>query len=65
VNGRPVPIYRGEMAYKAILLDPGPNIVHFRFRSPALSIVPALVAGDAALWLFLVCWMIMRGVLQS
>jgi hypothetical protein len=65
VNGRRAAVYRGELAYKAVLLDPGANSVHFRFRSPAVSTLPALVAGDAALWLFLVCWMIMRGVLQS
>ena len=65
VNGRRVPVYQGEMAYKAVPLSPGDNVVQFRFHTPFFSILSACVAADAALWLCMICWMIMRGNLES
>jgi hypothetical protein len=65
VNGRNVPVYQAEMAYKAVRLDPGDNVVHFRFRLPMFSILSACVAADSVLWLCLAGWMIMRSALQS
>lgn len=57
VNGRPVPIERAFLAYKAIPLDPAGNDVEFRFYSPwrvrslhALGLLSALVLGLTVWW---------------
>ena len=60
VNGRRVPVYRAEMAYKAVPLDPGENVVRFRFGSPLFSALSAFVSADAGFWLCATAWMILR-----
>ncbi len=55
VNGKPQDIFRGNIAYKAIRLKPGHNIVDFRFKSTAISLFNRLVGINALLW---VCYII-------
>jgi hypothetical protein len=57
VNGRPAPIYRANMAYKAVPLEKGQNIVEFRFGSSAIDTLAKLIALNSAVWLGLVVWM--------
>ena len=57
VNGRPVPIYRANMAYKAVPLEKGQNIVELRFGSSAIDTLAKLIALNSAGWLGLVVWM--------
>ncbi len=64
VNGRPVPVYRANMAYKAVPLEPGENLVEFRFGSRLFSVLAALAALNAAVWLGAVAWMI-RNLLRA
>lgn len=37
VNGKPAPVRRANLAYKAVRLEPGANRVEFSFRLPALD----------------------------
>jgi hypothetical protein len=57
VNGRPAPIYRANMAYKAVPLEKGQNIVELRFGSSAIDTLAKLIALNSAVWLGLVVWM--------
>jgi hypothetical protein len=54
VNGRPVPVYRAAMAYKAVPLEPGENVVHFEFGSGRFSTLTLIFALNSACWLVLV-----------
>jgi hypothetical protein len=38
LNARPVPVERAFLAYKAVKLTRGPNVVEFRFRDPLRSL---------------------------
>jgi hypothetical protein len=58
VNGRPAPVYRASMAYKAVALDGGPNTVHFEFGSPLFAVLSMVVSANSAFWLCAVGWMI-------
>ena len=64
VNGRAVPILRGQLAYKAVPLEPGENIVRFHFDLPLFSVLTAVVAATAAGWLALVAWL-MLGIVRT
>jgi hypothetical protein len=64
VNGRPVSVHRANVAYKAVPIEPGENVVHFHFGSDLLSALAALGAINAALWLIGVSAMMAR-VLRS
>ena len=64
VNGTPVPVYRANVAYKAVQIEPGENAVHFRFNSRFLSVLTAVGAANAGLWLIAVGAM-MVGLLRN
>jgi hypothetical protein len=51
VNGRSVPVYRANMAYKAIPIEPGDNLIEFQFGSRLFSALSWLVTLNAAFWL--------------
>jgi len=54
VNGRPAPVLRANLAYKAVQLTEGRNIVEFRFRSPLRtlsSLVLAVLSFLGIVWL--------------
>jgi hypothetical protein len=58
VNGRPVPVYRANMAYKAVPIDAGENVIQFQFGSRLLSWLSGMLALNAAFWLATIAWMI-------
>ncbi len=60
INGQPVPVYQADLAYKAVRLAPGTNIVHFHFGSRIVSMLWAIVSLNAALWLGAVVTMMWR-----
>jgi hypothetical protein len=64
VNGLPAPVYRANVAYKAVRIQPGENTVHFRFTSVFLAALAALDAVNAGLWLIAAGAMTI-GVLKS
>jgi hypothetical protein len=51
VNGKRVPVYRANMAYKAIPIEGGDNVIEFRFGSRLFSVLAALASLNAAAWL--------------
>ena len=51
VNGKPVPVYRANMAYKAIPIEPGENLIELRFGSPLFALLIAIVSANAMFWL--------------
>ena len=51
VNGKRVPVYRANMAYKAIPIEGGENLIEFRFGSRRFSALSALASLNAAGWL--------------
>ncbi len=60
VNGKAVPVERAQIAYKAVALEEGENVVEFRFRAPVRAICFAANAIHAAFWILLVLGMIVK-----
>jgi len=38
VNGKNTPVFKANLAYKAVKIEPGPNKVHFYFKSRLMSV---------------------------
>ena len=57
VNGKPVPVYRADLAYKAVPLAAGENVVLLRFGSTTFSWCAMLLAMNALAWLGGLSWM--------
>jgi hypothetical protein len=57
VNGRQVPVYRADLAYKAVPLDVGENVVHLQFGSSVFSWCSTLLSMNALGWLGGLTWM--------
>ncbi len=51
VNGKAKPVFRANLAYKAVELEPGENRVHFYFHSPLISFAHYFFAINSLLWL--------------
>lgn len=60
VNGLPVPIYRANLGYQAISLDPGLNKIVFKFGSPIISYLQYLVSLWSMIWLISILLMVVR-----
>ena len=60
VNGRPVPVRRGNLAYKAVPLEAGENLVEFRFRDPVRTIALRALHWNQILWLAALAWLAWR-----
>jgi hypothetical protein len=60
VNGRDTPVYAGNLAYKAIPIQGGKNLIEFRFGSRWFSALSAVAALNAALWLAAVAVLMWR-----
>jgi len=58
INGSPAPVYRANVAYKAVRIEPGENVVHFRFHSAFLAALMTLGAVNAGFWLIAVSAML-------
>ncbi len=54
VNGKEVPVYKANLAYKAVRLEKGENRVHFYFKSNLMSFIYFLFSLNAFLWLLLI-----------
>lgn len=51
VNERPVPVERAFLAYKAVKLEPGANVVRFRFRDPVRAACYRLIGAASVFFL--------------
>jgi hypothetical protein len=56
VNGAAAPVYAANLAYKAVELKPGKNLVRFYFDAPALMFFHWLFAIFALVLLFITGW---------
>ena len=54
VNGKEVPVTKANLAYKAVQLAAGENIVHFRFRSEPFRMSTTFLNWNALIWVLLV-----------
>ncbi|MEW6076915.1 MAG: hypothetical protein AB1724_03800 [Thermodesulfobacteriota bacterium] len=57
VNGKPVPVYRANLAYKAVRLEKGENTVHFYFKSEWLALLYKIFGLNSLFWLFAVVYL--------
>lgn len=63
VNGREQPIYSANLAYKAIRLLPGQNLVQFRCHAPLLAACHAVLGLFAMLWLGMLGFLTLQCIL--
>ncbi len=57
LNGKPTTVFKADLAYKAVRLNPGPNKVHFYFKSKLLTFLQYLVGLNSAFWLGMILWL--------
>jgi len=62
VNGSPVPVLKANVAYKAIPLQAGFNIVQFSFFSPLIAFIQSLVGLLALGWIGFGLYYLLRKV---
>ncbi len=67
VNGEEVEVRRANMAYKAVPIGPGKNIVQFTFGSPLASAIFIFLALNSLLWIAFVLFLLLRcgGIIRS
>ena len=58
VNDNAVVVSKAHLAYKAVPLQPGENLVKFRFSSPSKKAFFGLVILNSLLWIGVVVWFI-------
>lgn len=54
VNGKPATVYKANLAYKAVALTAGDNLVQFRFHSTKTAFVIDALNWNGAIWFVLV-----------
>ncbi|MDI6743302.1 MAG: hypothetical protein QMD11_11270, partial [Smithella sp.] len=54
VNGKQTSVYKANLAYKAVKLEPGSNNVHFYFKSKLMSVLYLVFGLNALLWLMII-----------
>jgi hypothetical protein len=57
VNGKETPVYKANLAYKAIKLEKGFNAVHFYFKSGLISAFHLIFSLNALLWLVIIIYL--------
>lgn len=57
VNGKATPVYKANLAYKAIKLEHGLNKVHFYFNSKMMSVFHFVFGLNALIWLGIIIWL--------
>ncbi len=51
VNGINVPVYRANLAFKAISLQPGNNKIHFRFENKLMTVLLKILGVNSLFWI--------------
>ncbi|MCX5848573.1 MAG: hypothetical protein NTW65_03900, partial [Deltaproteobacteria bacterium] len=54
VNGKETPVYKANLAYKAVKLEKGFNKVHFYFKSKLLSALYLIFGLNALCWFVII-----------
>ena len=57
VNGKEIPVYKANLAYKAVKLDRGFNKVHFYFKSQLMSVLYFIFGLNALCWLVIIFYL--------
>ncbi len=57
VNGKEIPVYKANLAYKAIQLENGQNRVHFFFKSRLIAFLYFIFGLNALAWLIIIIYM--------
>jgi hypothetical protein len=60
INGEHADVYRANLAYKAVQLFPGHNLVHFAYEASLLNIVQHINMWHALGWFLFTGWLIFR-----
>lgn len=60
VNDLSVPIYRAQMAYKAVKIQPGRNYVRWEFYRPKIAFLTRLVGLNSLFWVLSTVWLVVR-----
>jgi hypothetical protein len=56
VNGKETPVYKANLAYKAVKMEPGLNKVHFYFKSKLMSVLYYIFGLNALCWLVIIIY---------
>jgi len=51
VNGKKVPVYRANLAFKTIPLQPGANEIHFRFENKLMTVLLKILGVNSLFWI--------------
>ena len=57
VNGKEVPVYKANLAYKAVPLEKGFNKVHFHFKWRFLPVFEHLLGFNSLFWLLIIAFL--------
>jgi len=60
VNGKETPVYKANLAYKAVKLDRGSNEIHFYFKSRLMSFFHYAFGLNSLFWLILIIFLVVR-----
>jgi hypothetical protein len=57
VNGKETPVYKANLAYKAVKLEKGFNKIHFYFKSGLMSVLYLIFGLNALCWLVIIIYL--------
>jgi len=57
VNGKEIPVFKANLAYKAVKLSKGFNKVHFYFKSRIISVLYLVFSLNALCWLMIIIYL--------
>jgi hypothetical protein len=57
VNGKETPVYKANLAYKAVKLEKGFNKIHFYFKSRLMSVLYLIFGLNALCWLVIIIYL--------
>jgi hypothetical protein len=57
VNGKDTPVFKANLAYKAVKLERGFNKVHFYFKSLLMSVIYLIFGLNALCWLVIIFYL--------
>jgi hypothetical protein len=60
INGQPVTIYRANLAYKAVSLIPGPNVIELEFKSSFVVVLQYALGILSCFWLVVLAYLLYR-----
>ncbi len=60
INAQPTPIYKANLSYKAVLLNPGSNTVEFIFKSSYINWLQKYFGWSALFWILAIIFLAVR-----